>query len=183
MGPAPTLAGMSEPVIVPKRFERTAPAQGVDADKRRNARHLYWQGWRISSIAEYLSEPRSTVQGWKDAEEWDKAQPVQRVEAALETRLVQLVMKDAKTGGDFKEIDLLGRQIERLARVHKYSETGKEADLNPAIERRNDRPKKRPERNHFTEEQHEQLLEAFQDSLFEYQKVGDGQACVVVLWQ
>jgi len=162
---------MSEPVIVPKRFERKAPAQGVDADKRRNARHLYWQGWRISSIAEYLSEPRSTVQGWKDAEEWDKAQPVQRVEAALETRLVQLVMKDTKTGGDFKEIDLLGRQIERLARVHKYSETGKEAHLNPAIERRNDRPKKRPERNHFSEEQHEQLLEAFHDSLFDYQKV------------
>lgn len=162
---------MSEPVIVPKRFERKAPAQGVDADNRRNARHLYWQGWRVSSIAEYLSEPRSTVQGWKDAEEWDKAQPVQRVEAALETRLVQLVMKDAKTGGDFKEIDLLGRQIERLARVHKYAETGKEADLNPAIERRNSAPKKRPERNHFTEEQHEQLLEAFHDSLFDYQKV------------
>lgn len=166
---------MPQAVIVPKPIAPFAgeqkPAQGLDADKRRNARHLYWQGWRISSIAEYLSEPRSTVQGWKDAEEWDKAQPVQRVEAALETRLVQLVMKDTKTGGDFKEIDLLGRQIERLARVHKYSATGKEADLNPAIERRNDRPKKKPERNHFTEEQHEQLLEAFHDSLFDYQKV------------
>jgi uncharacterized protein YjcR len=162
---------MNEAVIVPKSFKREKPADGLDADKRREARHLYWQGWRISSIAEYIDEPRSTVQGWKDAEEWDKAQPVQRVEAALETRLVQLVMKDAKTGGDFKEIDLLGRQIERLARVHKYSETGKEADLNPAIERRNDRPKKKPERNHFSEEQHEQLLEAFHDSLFDYQKV------------
>lgn len=166
---------MPEAVIVPKPVAPFAgeqkPAQGQDADKRRNARHLYWQGWRISSIAEYLSEPRSTVQGWKDAEEWDKAQPVQRVEAALETRLVQLVMKDTKTGGDFKEIDLLGRQIERLARVHKYSATGKEADLNPAIERRNSAPKKKPERNHFSEEQHEQLLEAFHDSLFDYQKV------------
>ena len=172
---APNLDGMPQAVIVPKPIAPFAgeqkPAQGLDADKRRNARHLYWQGWRISSIAEYLNEPRSTVQGWKDAEEWDKAQPVQRVEAALETRLVQLVMKDTKTGGDFKEIDLLGRQIERLARVHKYSATGKEADLNPAIERCNDRPKKKPERNHFTEEQHEQLLEAFQDSLFDYQKV------------
>lgn len=162
---------MNEAVIVPKRFKREKPADGLDADKRREARHLYWQGWRISSIAEYIDEPRSTVQGWKDVEEWDKAQPVQRVEATLETRLVQLVMKEPKTGTDFKEIDLLGRQIERLARVHKYSETGKEADLNPAIERRNDRPKKKPERNHFTEEQHEQLLEAFQDSLFDYQKV------------
>ena len=58
---------MNEAVIVPKRF-REKPADGLDADKRRNARHLYWQGWRISSIAEYIDEPRSTVQGWKDAE-------------------------------------------------------------------------------------------------------------------
>lgn len=151
--------------------ETAVPAQGMDADKRRSARHLYWQGWRISSVAEYIGEPRSTVQGWKDAEEWDKAQPAQRVEAALETRMVQLIAKDAKTGGDFKEIDLLGRQIERLARVQKYQVTGKEADLNPAIERRNDKPKKKPSRNHFDEEQHEKLLDAFRDSLFDYQKV------------
>lgn len=111
------------------------------------------------------------MQDWKDAEEWDKAQPVQRVEAALETRMVQLIAKDAKTGGDFKEIDLLGRQIERLARVQKYQATGKEADLNPAIERRNEQPKKRPSRNHFDEEQHEKLLEVFRESLFDYQKV------------
>ncbi|WP_434802482.1 terminase ATPase subunit family protein [Paracidovorax avenae] len=140
------------------------------ADKRRAARHLYWQGWRVSSIAEYIAEPRSTVQGWKDAEEWDKAQPAQRVEAALETRLVQLVMKENKTGGDFKEIDLLGRQIERLARVQKYGETGKEADLNPAIERRNTKAKKKPERNHFDENEQQLLLDCFAGGLFGYQQ-------------
>ncbi|WP_434799972.1 terminase large subunit domain-containing protein [Paracidovorax citrulli] len=140
------------------------------ADKRRAARHLYWQGWRVSSIAEYISEPRSTVQGWKDAEEWDKAQPAQRVEAALETRLVQLVMKEGKTGGDFKEIDLLGRQIERLARVQKYGETGKESDLNPAIQRRNVKAKKQPERNHFNEDEQQLLLDCFAGGLFGYQQ-------------
>ncbi len=36
---------------------------------------------------------------------------------SLEARLTQLIIKPQKTGGDFKEIDLLGRQIERLARV------------------------------------------------------------------
>ena len=36
-----------------------------------------------------------------------------------EQRLTQLIIKPQKTGGDFKEIDLLGRQIERLARVKK----------------------------------------------------------------
>ncbi len=169
--PAPTLAGMPVSAVVPVAPFSLMPAEGMAADKRRAARHLYWQGWRVSSIAEYIGEPRSTVQGWKDAEEWDKTQPAQRVEAALETRLVQLVMKDGKTGGDFKEIDLLGRQIERLARVQRYGETGKETDLNPAIARRNAGPKKKPERNHFTEEQHEKLLDAFCDSLFDYQKV------------
>nr|WP_046059688.1 terminase family protein [Paracidovorax citrulli] len=146
------------------------PAEGMAADKRRAARHLYWQGWRVSSIAEYISEPRSTVQGWKDAEEWDKAQPAQRVEAALETRLVQLVMKEGKTGGDFKEIDLLGRQIERLARVQKYGETGKESDLNPAIQRRNVKAKKQPERNHFNEDEQQLLLDCFAGGLFGYQQ-------------
>lgn len=147
------------------------PADGVTADKRRAARHLYWQGWRLSSVAEFLQEPRSTVQGWKDAEKWDDAQPVQRVEASLETRMVQLIAKDNKTGGDFKEIDLLGRQIERLARVHKYEKSGKEADLNPAIEARNAGPKRKPSKNHFDDEQHEKLLDAFRDSLFGHQKI------------
>ncbi|SEA50913.1 terminase ATPase subunit family protein [Variovorax sp. YR216] len=145
----------------------TAPV----ADRRRAARHLYWQGWRISSIAEFLGEPRTTVHGWKDAGQWDKAQPIERVEGALEARLVQLIAKDQKTGGDFKEIDLLGRQVERLARVRKYEKTGKEADLNPNIERRNAAPKKRAVRNSFSEEQAEQLLQAFRDSLFGHQKL------------
>ncbi|WP_295855132.1 terminase family protein [uncultured Xylophilus sp.] len=141
------------------------------AEARRTARHLYWQGWRLSSIAEFIRHPRSTVQGWKEAEKWDEAQPVQRVEGALECRMVQLIGKEAKTGGDFKEIDLLGRQMERLARIGKYSETGKEGDLNPAILARNAGPKKRARRNDFNEEQVDQLDSAFRDSLFGHQKV------------
>lgn len=161
----------TEPSNAPPADLPAKPADGVIADKRRAARHLYWQGWRITSIAEWIGEPRTTVHGWKEAEAWDKARPIERVEGALEARLVQLIAKDQKTGGDFKEIDLLGRQVERLARVRRYEKTGKEADLNPAIERRNDGPKRKPERNHFTEEQHEKLQEAFNDSLFGYQKV------------
>lgn len=139
------------------------------ADKRRAARHLYWQGWKVTTIAAFIEEPRSTVQGWKDAEEWDKAQPVDRVEAVIETRMAQLVMKDQKTGGDYKEIDLLGRQMERLARVHKYEKTGRESDLNPRIEERT-RNRKKPERNHFNDDEHQQLLDAFAGSLFGYQQ-------------
>lgn len=139
--------------------------------QRRKARDLYWQGWRVSSIAEHLGLPRTSVQRWKDAEHWEDAQPIQRVEGALEARMVQLIGKEQKTGGDFKEIDLLGRQIERIARVHRYEKTGKEADLNPDIERRNDKPKRKPLRNNFNEENAEKLREAFLDSLFDYQKL------------
>ncbi|QRY30542.1 terminase ATPase subunit family protein [Variovorax sp. PDNC026] len=145
--------------------------EAPEVEPRRAARHLYWQGWRISSIAEHLGIARTTVHGWKDAEQWDKAQPIERVEGALEARLVQLIGKESKTGGDFKEIDLLGRQIERIARVNRYEKTGKEADLNPNIERRNSGPKKRPTRNDFSEDQAGQLRDAFHDSLFGHQKV------------
>lgn len=168
---APNLGAMSASTLTTSLPFSTAPAEGMAADKRRAARHLYWQGWRITTIAEHIGEPRTTVHGWKDVEQWDKATPIQRVEGALETRLVQLIAKDNKSGGDYKEIDLLGRQIAHVARVHKYKETGKEADLNPAIDARNDKPKKKPKRNHFDEQQHEQLLDAFRDSLFDYQKL------------
>lgn len=166
---APNLGAMSASTLTTSLPFSTAPAEGMAADKRRAARHLYWQGWRITTIAEHIGEPRTTVHGWKDVEQWDKATPIQRVEGALETRLVQLIAKDNKSGGDYKEIDLLGRQIERVARVHKYKETGKEADLNPAIDSRNDKPKKKPKRNHFDEPQVEKLLDAFRESLYVYQ--------------
>ena len=45
--------------------------------------------------------------------------------------------QEVKSGGDFKEIDLLGRQLERIARVNKYSSGGNEADLNPKVANRN----------------------------------------------
>lgn len=148
------------------------PAMAQQADSRRRARDLYWQGWRLTDIGELLKIPRTTLHGWKDAEQWDKAAPIQRVEGALESRLVQLIAKEAKTGSDFKEIDLLGRQVERLARVRNYEQTGKEKELNPNIERRNAGPKRsrREDKNFFSEDQVEQLESAFRDSLFGYQQ-------------
>ena len=142
-----------------------------DLDPRRAARTLYFMGWRISSIARHLGLKRPTVEAWKQRDEWDKATPVEKVETALEARLCTLIAKEKKDGSDFKEIDLLGRQLERTARVTKYSETGKEGDLNPNIAARNAAPKKKPTRNEFSDEQQAKILEAFHDSLFDYQKV------------
>jgi len=140
-------------------------------DHRRLARFLYFQGWRVSSIAAHLGESRTTVTSWKARDKWEETPVIDRTEQAIEARLVQLVVKDVKTGSDYKEIDLLGRQIERLARVRRYSVSGNEADLNPAIEARNAGPKRRPARNEFNEGQIEKLLDAFRDALFDYQKV------------
>lgn len=147
----------------------TMPPDTLDSP-RLTARHLYWQGWRIARIAEFLDEPAATVHSWKKRDRWEEATPTQRVEGALEARLVQLIAKPEKEGRDFKEIDLLGRQIERLARVHKYAESGREADLNPNIERRNAGEKKKPRRNALDDEQIEQLKAAFLESAFAYQR-------------
>ncbi|MFM0181774.1 terminase ATPase subunit family protein [Paraburkholderia aspalathi] len=149
-----------------------APALESNADPRRIARALYWQGWRISSIARHIGEKRPTVEAWKQRDKWAEATPIERIESSIETRLAVLISKEKKDGQDFKEIDLLGRQFERTARVRKYGETGKESDLNPAIEARNTAPRKeKPAQNEFSDEQAERLREAFLDSLFGYQKV------------
>ena len=89
----PKLGAMTSEAIAKALPFSVLPGDGLAADKRRAARHLYWQGWKVTTIAAYIEEPRSTVQGWKDAEEWDKAQPVDRVEAVIETRMAQLVMR------------------------------------------------------------------------------------------
>ena len=92
-------------------------------ESRKTARALFWQGWAVSAIADYMQIPRSTIESWKQREHWDDARPIDRVDAALETRMLQLIHKDDKEGKDFKEIDLLGRQLERLARVRRYEKT------------------------------------------------------------
>lgn len=149
--------------------ERPAPFL-PDLDPRRAARALYWQGWRVARIAEHLGEKPATVHSWKRRDEWDESDPTERIASTIEARLQQLVLKENKEGKDFKEIDLLGRQVERMARVGKYQQTGREVDLNPKIAARNAAPKRQPARNAISDEQVEQLRETFMDSLFGYQK-------------
>lgn len=151
----------------------TAPnlIPSAEESPRMTARHLYWQGWRVARIAEVINEKPATVHSWKARDRWEDATPTERVEHSLEARMVQLIAIPEKEGKHFKEIDLLGRQMERLARVRKYDETGREGDLNPNIEARNAGPKKKPRRNALDDEQVEALVAAFLDSLFEYQAV------------
>lgn len=141
-----------------------------DIDPKFHARALYWQGWRLRRIAEVLEIPESTVGTWKKSEKWDAARPIDRVDATLESRMIQLIHKDAKDGKDFKEIDLLGRQLERIARINKYSSGGHEGDLNPNVANRNKGPRKPVEKNTITEEQQQLLVDGFNNELFDYQK-------------
>jgi uncharacterized protein YjcR len=141
-----------------------------ELDPRRRARDLYWQGWRVARIAEHLDQKASTIHSWKRRDAWDASDPIDRVEASLEARIQQLIAKPEKDGRDFKEIDLLGRQVERLARVQRYRGGGTEADLNPKVANRNKAPKKVPTRNAISDEQQEKLVEAFMEDLFPYQK-------------
>ncbi len=86
-------------------------ATQLPMDTRRQAKFLYWMGWRVTEIAQAIGENTKTVHSWKSRDEWDRADNVERIGGALEARLVVLIMKPEKSGGDFKEIDLLHRQL------------------------------------------------------------------------
>ncbi|WP_196087850.1 terminase ATPase subunit family protein [Enterobacter ludwigii] len=138
-------------------------------DPRRQARLLYWQGFAVPQICDMLQLKRPTVQSWKQRDEWEETAPINRVEMTLEARLIQLYAKPDLTAHDFKVADFLSRQMERLARVNRYAQTGNEVDLNPKIASRNKWDRKKPKRNYFSDEAIEKLEEIFLDQSFEYQ--------------
>jgi uncharacterized protein YjcR len=152
------------------------PPSGEFLDPRRLARSLFWRGWGIRQLVEELNEVHrlslneKTVQSWKTRDKWDQAPMIARCEDVLEQRYCMLVAKESKTGHDFKEIDLLGRQITAMARVRRYSAPGgHEGDLNEKVANRNAGPRAKPKPNHLTQEQQQQLLDAFEQGLFKYQ--------------
>lgn len=148
-----------------------ASALPIPVDARRQARSLYWRGWGCSQIADELGLSRETVKSWKARDGWDKAPSLSKIEDALECRLNTLIAKDQKTGSDYKEIDLLMRQVVATARVRRYEAPGgHEGDLNENVANRNVGERKKPKKNHFTEEQVEQLEEIFRHELFGYQE-------------
>lgn len=166
-------AAAAAPIDAPVAGLPAGPASAIDrsAGLRLTARSLYWSGWRLTHIAQHLEIPRTTLYGWHKAEGWEDATPLERIGGALETRLVKLINKDQKTGGDFKEIDLLHRQLERQARIEKYQVSGKEKHLTPSIEARNAAPKKKPEKNFISPEDIQKLQTAFLDGCFDYQRL------------
>ena len=147
----------------------------IPFDARRRAKHLYWAGYTLEQVADALELNANTVKSWKQREDWDNASPLERMEGVTEARYCQLVLKDDKSGRDFKEIDLLGRQAAQFARVRRYEQPGgHEGDLNPKVANRNKGERKKARKNHLTEEQAEQLLAAFDTEMFGYQRGWSG---------
>ena len=140
---------------------------------RRQARSLYWRGWPLATIAEELAIKYPTLASWKRRDDWDGAAPLDVIEDRIEAKIANLLDRDNLTEGEMKRVDFLMRQMERAARIRKYGESGKEADLNPKIDKRNDdaakakRAEKR--KNALTREQWEALLDDFHEKNFGHQ--------------
>ena len=140
-----------------------------------SAKRLYLQGWSAGEIGKFISTRYRQI-GARQVSSlikrlgWDAEEPVDRMEDVIERRLSRLIAKEEKSGADLKEIDLLGRQWERLAHIKKYGETGRESDLRPDIKRRNEAPKRKPKKNYLDEKQIARLHEAFLEDLFHYQE-------------
>lgn len=145
----------------------------IAIDARRKARSLYWRYWTVTQIADELALSRSTVEAWRVRDKWDDAPSLTKIEDAIEARLCGLIEKDQKSGGDYKEIDLLMRAVVSAAKVRRYEQPGgHEGDLNDKVANRNagERKAKAPP-NHFTADQIEQLKRIFHDGNFEYQEL------------
>ena len=85
-----------------------------DAFIRLRAKQLYWQGYPPAEISRLMGISQNTIYSWKKRDGWDETPPVERVTQSIDARLVQLTSKAEKSGGDFKEIDLLTRQLAKL---------------------------------------------------------------------
>ncbi|MYL96446.1 terminase [Novosphingobium sp. FGD1] len=140
--------------------------------KRTMARSLFWRGWTIQQVCEEIGVPYHTVYSWKVRHKWDDAPAIQRAEEGTLERYLTLMAKENKTGHDFKEIDLLGRQFERLARMARYADGGNEADLNPARSNgaKATNAKKEKTKNLITRDMLAKLRADLEDGLFGHQQ-------------
>lgn len=137
---------------------------------RQRAAQLFWQGYTVAEIATKLDLPYSTVDSWKRRDGWREAPVHERVGHSIDARLCLLIDKSDKTKSDLAEIETLSKQLERMARIEKFSKGGNETDLNPKIAGRNKKKKKRKQHKNFLTDEDIALLKVeFHRTLFGYQ--------------
>ena len=144
----------------------------ASTEPRIEARNLYWQGHGVAEIARRLDLAYGTVDAWKRRDRWDDAPIVARIDAHVEMRLMQLIALPTKSDRDLAEIEQISKVLERTARIKAFEASRKESDLNPNIEKRNAGKKKKAkdEKNVLTAEQVQDLIDAFDQGLYEYQR-------------
>ena len=146
----------------PLSFENLNPKQ--------HGRILFAMGMTVTEIAKQLQENRSTVESWKQRDGWEKADLFDDVTLGLKVRYLALTFMENKSNANYKEMDFIGVQFERWARIERYRAGGNQADLNPKLENRNDKPKKCKLKNEINQDEIVLLEQAFQDVLFLYQQ-------------
>lgn len=122
----------------PCRMDAHTPLSPINAtdDKRRIARSLYWQGWSLTAITEYVDEKYPTVASWKRRDGWDETSPLDRTDGALDARLQQLIWLPNKGNNHYKEIDALTRAMERTAKTRKFLDGGNLRHLSESVDKR-----------------------------------------------
>ena len=138
--------------------------------KREQARLLYAQGLGVTQIARQLDEKRATVASWKKRDGWVRADIFTDVNLAMKARLLSLIGMDKKGNGEYKEIDELMRQLERIAKIQNYNDSGNGGDLNPKLRERYKPDRKEKVKNLFTEEEIVALEDAFKIMLYPFQQ-------------
>lgn len=146
------------------------PLTFENLNPRQHGRILFVMGMTVSEISKQLEENRATVESWKQRDSWEKADLFDDLTIGLKVRYLALTFMENKSNANYKEMDFIGIQFERFARIEKYRAGGTQADLNPKLENRNNKPKKRKLKNQITEDDLALLEQAFQDFLFVYQE-------------
>ena len=137
---------------------------------RQHGRILFAMGMTVSEIAKQIEENRATVESWKQRDGWEKSDLFDDVTLGMKVRYLALTFMDNKSNANYKEMDFIGVQFERWAKIERYRQGGTQADLNPKVGNRNDKPKKRKLKNQITEEELVLLEQAFSEFLFLYQQ-------------
>ncbi|MBP2544643.1 terminase large subunit domain-containing protein [Acinetobacter guillouiae] len=146
------------------------PLTFENLNPRQHGRILFAMGMTVSEISKQLEENRATVESWKQRDSWEKADLFDDVMLGLKVRYMTLTFMENKSNANYKEMDFIGSQFERWARIERYRAGGTQTDLNPKLENRNNKPKKRKLKNQITEDDLVLLEQAFQDFLFVYQQ-------------
>ncbi|MBD8169539.1 terminase large subunit domain-containing protein [Erwinia persicina] len=125
-------------------------------DPRDEAKSLYWQAYSIPQIAQRLGLSANTIYSWRRRDAWDATTPIQRALERTDVRYLRLMAKEDLSAHDFKTLDVLGRQLARLARDERKEKDQEKKEKTP--------------KNHFSAEQIAELRALVLESLFEHQK-------------